>query len=193
MRALVLFTLFATSEYPLDSIDRDVPADGIDCVAIERALVTYEGTTIRLRPPARVHPAFVHRIARFERIVDTLGREVYGRPPHAIRNGTFRCRPMKRNERRISEHALGNAIDVVAFEFAREPGAPPERRRAFSVRVDRHWDAAGEEAIHACFLRTLAKRLAGRDDVFRGMIGPSDPDHHDHLHLDMGPWRFERF
>jgi len=193
MRTLGLLTVLAVAEYPLDPLPRDVPAEGIDCAAIEAGLVTYEGSAIRLRPPARVHPAFVHHLARFERMVDTLARETYGRPPSAIRNGTFRCRPMKRNERRISEHALGNAIDVVAFEFARDPSAAPERRRAFSVRIDRHWSATGDDAVHACFLRTLAKRLAGRSDVFRGMIGPSDPDHHDHLHLDMGPWRFERF
>lgn len=185
------------NEYALDRLDRSVPAEGLDCATLEQSLVTHQGTNLQYRPPARVHPAFRDRLVRFEAMLKTLSNETYGRPPRAIRNGTFRCRPMKRNAGRISEHALGNALDVVAFEFgpvARAAPAtlPTKLRRAFTVRVDRHWSATGEEAIHSCFLQTLAARVRGRSDVFRGLIGPADPDHRDHLHFDTGPWRFDR-
>lgn len=180
-----------SDEYPLDELDRAVPGGGIDCAGIARTLVEYRGTHVKMRPAARVHPAFVHRLVRFETLVVTLGREVYGRAPARLRNGTFRCRPIAKNTARVSEHALGNAIDVVAFEFDAARGS--EHPRAFSVRIDRHWNAAGADAVHACFLRTLADRLSKRHDVFRGMIGPADPDHRDHFHLDAGPWPYERF
>ena len=184
-------------EYALDQVDRSVPDAGLGCDELERTLVTHPGTQFQYRPVARVHPAFRERLVRFEEVVTTLSNETYGRPPRRIRNGTFRCRPMKRNAGRVSEHALGNAIDVVAIEFGPLPRdepttLPAKLRRAFTVRVDRHWAAEGDGEIHSCFLQTLSARLLQRRDVFRGLIGPGDPDHRDHLHFDTGPWRFER-
>jgi hypothetical protein len=103
----------------------------------------------------------------------------------------------------MSEHALGNAIDVVGFDFTRAtkkdglaPGLPRELRGPFQVRVARHWDGDAKgpsAAVHAHFLRQLAARLSDRSDVFRGMIGPSRSDHADHFHFDMSPWRYVYF
>jgi hypothetical protein len=63
--------------------------------------------------------------------------------------------------------------------------------------VVRHHPAAGSAATDAValkhheFFRALETALR-QSDVFRGMLGPADPRHTTHLHLDMGPWPYER-
>jgi hypothetical protein len=98
----------------------------------------------------------------------------------------------------VSEHALGNALDVLGFDFTaatdEQPlaeGLPRRLEYAFQVRVVRHWSAsAGVGAVHARFLAQLTQRLAQRKDIFRSMFGPGHGGHDDHLHLDVSPWRY---
>src|SRR5690606_6391552 len=139
---------------------------------------------LRYQGAVQVVPAFRDRLVRFEELVLEVSRDVYGRAPSRLRHfGAYSCRSTRNRSTRLSEHALGNAIDVVGFDFARatrdEPlgeGAPAALRGPFQIRVARHWNAdpkseSGE--VHARFLRELAARLSDRPDVFRGMIGPS--------------------
>ncbi|MFO7178723.1 MAG: extensin family protein [Pseudomonadota bacterium] len=187
--------------YDLDVIERFVRrADGkIPCV--RRGLVRYTGTTLQYRGAILVNEAFLERLARFEEVVANVAEETYGRRPLWIRHyGAYSCRTSRNRAHRLSEHALGNALDVVGFDFgpaddaATLPEGLPERlSRAFQVRVLRHWGAEkGVAAIHARFLRTITERLINRGDVFRGMIGPGHRDHADHFHFDMSPWRYIR-
>jgi hypothetical protein len=37
-------------------------------------------------------------------------------------------------------------------------------------------------------LKTLARRLIGRKDVFRVLLGPGYPGHQNHFHFDMAPF-----
>jgi len=99
----------------------------------------------------------------------------------------------------VSEHALGNAIDVLGFDFGpatkTEPlpaELPKTLRGPFEVRVRRHWQATTTPTaeVHARFLRELTERLADRRDVFRSMFGPGHRGHADHFHFDMSPWRY---
>jgi hypothetical protein len=146
----------------------------------------------------------VDRLVRFEGLVVEVAEEIYGRAPARLRHvGAYSCRPTRQRSQRLSEHALGNAIDVIGFDFARAPraralaaGLPSKLSQPFRVRVAEHWaprDAGAVAAAHARFLHTLAARLGDRSDVFRGMIGPSRRDHADHFHLDMSPWRYVWF
>jgi hypothetical protein len=104
---------------------------------------------------------------------------------------------MRRYPDWVSEHALGNAIDLAGFDFgparADQPlpaGTPPALRRAFQVRVETHWNARrGAGAAHARFLRELAQRLIDERGVFSVVLGPAWPGHHNHLHLDRAPYR----
>jgi len=101
----------------------------------------------------------------------------------------------------LSEHALGNALDLSGFDFgplrrgdALAEGVPSHLRRSFTVRVDRHWSPSRErDALHARFLHTLADRLHARPDIVRGIVGPPARRHHDHLHVDVAPWRYARY
>lgn len=165
------------------------------CPAVE--LVGYRGQALRYHRALKVNPAFQAQLARFEAVANEVAIEVYGRAPSKVVHlGTYNCRTIRRRGHRLSEHAFGNAIDVSGFEFAAAPRA--ERKalgragRAFRVDVEKHWDRTdGFEASHARFLKRLVIELQ-QDRVFRGMIVPPAPGHHDHLHLDMGRWAFVR-
>ncbi|MEZ4433488.1 MAG: extensin family protein [bacterium] len=160
-------------------------------------LVGYRGEGLRYHKALRVNPAFREVLGRFEAVASAVAVEVYGRPPSkVIHYGTYNCRTVRRRGHKLSEHAFGNAIDVAGFEFAAAPRA--ERKalgragRAFRVDVEKHWDrTAGFEGQHARFLKRLVIELR-KDRVFRGMIVPPAPGHHNHLHLDMGRWAFVR-
>src|SRR3954471_7720779 len=102
--------------YELDGTDRS-PAPGATRCHPE-ALVIYRGTWLALQPPSQVAPAFAARLERFEEVLVQLGQQVYGRRPSAILHvGTYACRATEQHSARLSEHALGNAIDITGFRF----------------------------------------------------------------------------
>jgi hypothetical protein len=186
--------------YALDDVSRRL-SEGVrvDCASVP--LVTYRGERVRYTRPVRIHPAFEERLERFEQIVADTAIAIYGRAPRRIDHaGTFACRPVRGRDSRLSEHALGNAIDVSGFRFgpatrderARMPAELPSRLRwAFSVSVSRHWEADGAIGeTHERFLAALAGALR-EEPIFRGMIGPRHPRHRNHLHLDAGPYRYD--
>jgi hypothetical protein len=183
--------------YPLDSIPREVPPTGdLGCPRVEVA--SYRGEVVRYQPEVWVNPSFRSRLVAFERVVREVAVEVYGRAPDRIvQLGGYGCRRMREHEGWLSEHALGNAIDVAGFDFghlprgaALPPGLPPVFANGFEVRVLRHWGKrSGHAAVHARFLRTLARTLIGRDDVFRVLLGPGYPGHHNHFHFDVSTFR----
>lgn len=189
--------------YALDPIERILDTGArIECNA--SGLVNHRGELVPYQGAARVAPAFRERLVRFEQLLIEVATEVYGRAPARVRHlGAYVCRSTRNRSYRMSEHALGNAIDVAGFDFARakkqQPlasGLPRELRGAFQIRVARHWNARTDSpiaAVHARFLHELADRLSDRSDIFRGMIGPSRSDHSDHFHFDMSPWRYVYF
>jgi len=187
--------------YSLDAIDRHLGSATQLACAPPEDLVSYRGTVVRYDRSVRVHRAFRERLERFDRVVDELARETYGRAPRRVRTaGAYSCRAVRGNNGRLSEHALGNAIDIASFEFralprrvARSSELPRELKRRFSVGVLRHWSATDPiGAIHAQFLHRLVERL-GEENVFRGIIGPADPRHRGHLHFDAGPFPYRYY
>lgn len=185
---------------PLDLLQRMAPAVGpVRCPEVE--LVDYRGTTIRYQHRAKVHPSFVERLRRFELVVAEVSREVYGRAPRRIVHmGSYSCRRMAKYRRWLSEHALGNAIDIEGFDFGPAPRGTPLPddlpkvfRGYFRVRVQPHWGAKhGLVAVHSRFLRLLIDRLIARRDIFGVLIGPGYVGHHNHFHFDGAPWRSVR-
>jgi hypothetical protein len=187
--------------YELDQLDR-FRDDGSKVECDREGLVNYGGSAVRYHGPVLVNEAFRARLQRFEEVVIATATEVYGRAPSRVRHmGAFSCRPSRNRSYRLSEHALGNAIDISGFDFAPvpkgqslDPALPKQLKSAFQVRVARHWDRSDSPAneVHARFLRKLTDNLLERNDVFRGMIGPADPSHADHFHFDVAPWRYVR-
>ncbi|MFT3775704.1 MAG: extensin family protein [Minicystis sp.] len=182
--------------YPLDSLAREAPEGDLRCPEVE--LENYRGDVVRYKPAVWVYTGFRPRLAAFEKVVRDVGIEVYGRAPERIVElGGYGCRRMREHAGWLSEHALGNAIDIAGFEFghiAKGATLPPGLDKAFvngfEVKVLSHWGKkTGHAAVHARFLRTLAARLIARDDVFRVLLGPGYPGHNNHFHFDMSPFR----
>jgi hypothetical protein len=175
--------------YALDGIQRK-GARG-HCPAV--SLQTFPGQALSFQPPARVAAAFRPRLLQFEAVVREVALRIYGRAPSAVLVAdSYDCRSVRGKQRRLSEHALGNAIDVTGFRFAPVAGAWLQAaQEGFDVRVEQHWHArwGWTERKHARFLDQLTRTLIERD-VFRTLLGPAHPDHEDHFHFDMAPRRY---
>jgi Extensin-like protein C-terminus len=192
-------------------VSRLAPRDGrVPCHP--ELLQTYRGARVRLEPPLTLAAPFQERVARFENLVAEVGLRVYGRAPSRILNaGAYACRAVEHRQQRLSEHALGNALDVTGFRFPPLPkpetasaaggsalrsSLPRALERGFTITVARaHATTDATEDATTLKHREFFDQLRGglRDaGIFRGMLGPSDPRHATHLHLDMGPWYYER-
>ncbi len=184
-------------QYGLDDLERSVPAKGkMVCPPVE--LVRYRGDVVRYHSPVRVYVGFRDRLRKFEEVARDVAIEVYGRAPAKIVHiGTLNCRRIRLWPTLLSEHGIGNGIDVAGFDFAAAPrkavlpgDLPAGLRKGFSVRVKAHWDGhTGAAAVHARFLRRLTDKLLERQDIFRVLLGPAYPGHKDHFHFDCAPWR----
>ena len=173
-------------EYAFDGLPREI--DGtLSCPEI--GLTEYAGGSIRLLPTARVAAPFRERLVQLEQAVRQTALPLYGRTPSALLiAASYDCRPVTGNRSRLSEHALGNAIDITGFRFDADPATG---EAAFDLRIDQHWNARGDELVerHARFLRALTQALLERN-VFRTLLGPAHPDHKDHFHFDMAPHHY---
>ena len=188
----------AAATESLELTPRTLPEGApLPCERAAPPLVRYSGEQLRYQKPLQVHPSFRERLPPFEALVRTLAERHYGRAPRRIVHlGAYSCRRMRRYPTWVSEHALGNAIDIAGFDFGplpRAAAAPIELARrwrgAFEVRLEWHWNATGASAVHAEFLRALARELIARPDLFSVVLGPAWPGHHNHFHLDHAPYR----
>jgi hypothetical protein len=179
--------------YFLDGLSRELDARQLSCPEVE--LVDHVGQEVAFAPTARVVQPFVSRLIEFEQVVRAAAEQIYARLPSKILiAASYDCRSVSGDKQRLSEHALGNAIDVAGFVFDESPGwpdTPTPLPGAFEVRVERHWQNKGDPAIerHARFLDVVTRELVERR-VFRTLLGPSHPDHADHFHFDMAPWDY---
>ena len=184
--------------YPLDDLSRTIPARGrVACPKVE--LLRYRGDTVPYAQAALIYTEFKPRLQAMERIIAAAGKATYGRAPkRLVHLGTYNCRRIAAYPTWLSEHGLGNAIDVSGFDFGSykqsEPlpeSLPPSLRRPFSVRIKRHWKPghSAEQKLHASFLRKIIRELLSRPRVFRVLLGPGYPGHHDHFHFDCAPFR----
>jgi hypothetical protein len=168
--------------YALDGLPREGAFVAAGCPEVP--LIDRAGEPVPWRPALRIHPEFEPAVRRLERAILESALEVYGvAPARMLSASTYRCRTIRERPERVSEHALGNAIDLRGIVL------PDERE----ITVREHWHAVTpEDAPHARFWRRLVQRVTERA-VFRGVIGPPTDDHLDHLHFDLGPSRFHSF
>jgi hypothetical protein len=178
----------ASARYALDGLQRKASRGTCPKVSLSE----FAGQSLRFLPAARITPAFRSRLLQLEGVVREVAVRVYDRVPSAVLvAASYDCRSVSRNQRRLSEHALGNAIDITGFRFAPATGWWASVPEGFDVRVDQHWKARGGalERRHARFLAELTRTLLERD-VFRTLLGPAHPDHQDHFHFDMAPGHY---
>jgi len=154
---------------PLDKIDAAQSWCQVDTA------VRVKRTTAGLDKPATMSCALAARLDQFEReVLQPLAREELGRRVVRINHlGSFSCRT-RNGGGRLSQHALGRAIDIAGFRLA----------DGTTIGVAQDWAGSG---ANRQFLRHLARRAC---QYFSVVLTPdSDADHHDHIHLDIGPDR----
>lgn len=183
--------------YALDELSRTIPARGrVACPKVD--LVIYRGKAIAYAQAARVFVDFKPRLQVMESAIVTAAEQTYGRAPkRLIHLGTYNCRRIAAYPTWLSEHGLGNAIDIAGFDFGAlkrgeslPDGVPKSLRRPFSVRVERNWKPGRSKAqqLHAIFLRRVIRILLDKRP-FRVLLGPGYPGHHNHFHFDCAPFR----
>lgn len=165
--------LLAETPWRFDPVpDRDNAAGcGLrDAVQVQRTALDI-GRPFTLRCTAAAATALWER-----HVVQPQAQLHFGMPVRRLEHlGSYACRDIagSRTGRR-SEHATANALDVAAFVLQ-------DGRR---VRVAGDWDGGGRSAA---FLHAVHRGACG---LFSGVLGPDyNPAHHDHFHLDQGPFR----
>lgn len=129
----------------------------------------------RLNRPAVMSCALASRLDDFERaVVQPLAKAELGQRVVRIdQMGSFSCRRVN-GSLRLSQHATGLAIDIGGFRLS----------DGTTVSVEHDWNEPGPKRL---FLRHLARQACG---YFSVVLTPdSNADHHNHLHLDIGPDR----
>jgi len=131
-------------------------------------------TKVTLRPHVRISCRLAAKITSWlAKDVAGAADEILGSELEAIRTGPgYACR--RRNNKpdgKLSEHALGTALDVAAFALA----------DGRTVSVEEHWSGESDESR---FLKSIHKSACDR---FTTVLGPeADIYHQNHFHLDIG-------
>ena len=130
-----------------------------------------------LSRPATMSCAMAARLDEFEReTVQPLASSELGHRVARIDHlGSFACRASTGRPSRLSQHALGQAIDIAGFRLS----------DGSRVSVEHDWSDSGSKGV---FLHRLAGKACR---YFSVVLTPdSNADHYNHLHLDIGPERF---
>lgn len=150
---------------PLEDQDMQAGCGLYNALTLDQTMTPYSATLRMTCGEAAALYTWERHVAR-PAAVDILGSPIARIETY----GSFSCRNIA-GTGRMSQHGLGNAIDVSGFRL--------EDGRLISVKT--HWDAGGPEQK---FLRRLHK---GACELFSVTLGPEyNAAHADHFHLDMG-------
>jgi hypothetical protein len=130
-----------------------------------------------LSRPATMSCAMANRLDEFEReVVQPLAKDELGSRVTRIDHlGSFACRTSTGRPSRLSQHALGQAIDIAGFRLS----------DGSRVSVERDWSDSSAKGV---FLHRLASKACR---YFSVVLTPdSNADHYNHLHVDIGPEHF---
>ncbi|HEY8380883.1 MAG TPA: extensin family protein [Microvirga sp.] len=140
------------------------------CGFRDAVLVSMLPDGVAVAPPALMTCPVAEGLARWTLDVLTLEADRHlGAAPVKLAIGTsYECRN-QRSGSKLSEHAFGNAVDVMGVEFHKRAAVPITAHAAGTP------EAAFQDAIRA-----------GACATFTTVLGPgSDAAHGDHLHLDL--------
>lgn len=141
-----------------------------ECAIHDTVVVSGLPDGVAVSPPAQMACPLAEALAHWT--IDVLSAEAdrhLDNAPTKILIGTsYECRN-QRSGSKLSEHAFGNAVDVMGFEFHKHS----------PVRVGFLPSDSPEGAFQTAV-------RAGACPLFSTVLGPgSDADHADHLHLDL--------
>ncbi len=154
--------------------DPIIPEDDADCGILRPLKVTEIAPGVAISPAATMRCPAIQALAIWTRdfVLPSAKRVADRGDLVAIQNGSgYICR--RRNnapDGKLSEHAFGNAFDVMGFTFADGPPIAIEPREAQGTMAEAFQDAV---RASACL-------------DFSTVLGPgSNASHADHLHLDV--------
>lgn len=143
-----------------------------DCGAPWPLRVSALSDALALAPSITTTCPIAEALARwtFEAVAPAAGRELGGPPKQIVIGTSYECRSRNRQPgAKLSEHAFGDAVDVMGFQF--------ESGKAMRVGP---LAAETPEGRFQAAIRDEACRF------FTTVLGPgSDESHKDHLHLDL--------
>lgn len=140
------------------------------CAVQDTVLVSSLPDGFEVSPASLMTCPLAEGLVRWAREVVAIeaDRHLQSKPKKLLIGTSYQCRD-QRSGGKLSEHAFGNAVDVMGLEFDKKG----------PLTIGTHAEGSPE----AAFQDAVRK---GACPVFNTVLGPgSDSDHGDHLHLDM--------
>jgi hypothetical protein len=135
-------------------------------------VAAFSGGSVGLTSKATLACPIISTIDRWlEEVVKPASLIYFGEPVVDMRAGSYSCRP-RNNQRgaKYSEHAFGNAFDVMGFTLA----------SGREITVVKGWRG---NQVEGDFLREV---FTGACGYFTTVLAPgSDAFHYDHIHIDL--------
>ena len=152
-----------------------VPPQGSGSCAV-RGAVEVSAAGIAWNPPGVVNCRFARQLDAFAREdVQAAALAHFGKRVRALHQiGAYSCRRETGRKHRWSQHAQGDALDVAGFELV----------DGTAISVEQDWRRSGPKRD---FLRDVARRACKRFSVV--LTPNSNRAHHDHIHVDGGPYK----
>ena len=137
--------------------------------------IRVSAATVPFSRPTVAACGFVLKFDQFERdVIRPLAKRSFGRDLKAVVDiGAYSCRSTRAG--RESEHAHGLAMDIAGFELS----------DGTMILVKQEWTRHGKARD---FLHAVATQAC---HYFNEVLDPdSDRDHVDHIHLDLGRYKY---
>jgi hypothetical protein len=146
------------------------PVKDNECEVDNPVLVSGLPQEVKVAPDSLMACPLAENLARWlnDVVQPEAGRQFQAAPKKLLIGTSYQCRNQT-SAAKLSEHAFGNGVDVMGFEFDKR--AP--------LAIDSHAEGSPEAAFQA-FIRKEAC------PIFTTVLGPgSDAEHGNHLHLDL--------
>jgi hypothetical protein len=146
------------------------PVQENSCSIENPVLVSALPGSVEVAPASLMACPVAESLARWmgEVVSPEAERQFQASPKKLLIGTSYQCRD-QRNGAKLSEHAFGNGVDVMGFEFA--------KRSPLIIA------SQTENSPEANFQSAIRKAAC---PIFNTVLGPgSDADHGDHLHLDL--------
>lgn len=140
------------------------------CSIRNPVLVSALPNSIEVSPASLMECSFAEGLVRWvnDVVVPRTREHLQSKPTRLLIGTSYQCRD-QRSGGKLSEHAFGNGVDVMGFDFDNHPPLVIKSQP--------------EDSPEAAFQNAIRKEACS---IFTTVLGPgSDSDHSDHLHVDM--------
>jgi hypothetical protein len=146
------------------------PVKENSCGIDNPVLVSALPNGVEVAPPSLMACPVAESLSRWvgEVVAPEAERQFQSAPTKLLIGTSYQCRD-QRNGEKLSEHAFGNGVDVMGFEFAKR----------VPLTIKAHMENSPEGDFQSAIQKAACP-------IFNTVLGPgSDAAHGDHLHLDL--------